>query len=240
MYCSEYYSGITAQLKLDLAAKRISHLVTFTVTNDRLKADYNQGAAALQTVIDGADRALPRATLSSAHTGALTLPSRSAMHCHRKASPSSGTPLFISTSHPHFCASNLSLPPIPSTATLSTARSPLTHHLPPTNHHTSPTLPSEYASLMTSLSEAPDNTFQGAADRLTKFTAFKSTHKSKVFSEHISLQAIMTNLASRLADNKRPEFCPVAPLDVQSRAQALDDIQDIEQRVAAALYEVGG
>jgi len=92
---------------------------------------------------------------------------------------------------------------------------------------------------MTSLSEAPDNTFQGAADRLTKFTAFKSTHKSKVFSEHISLQAIMTNLASRLADNKRPEFCPVAPLDVQSRAQALDDIQDIEQRVAAALYEVG-
>lgn len=51
VYASEYYSGITAQLKLDLAGKRISHLVSFTITNDKLKADYTEGATALQTVI---------------------------------------------------------------------------------------------------------------------------------------------------------------------------------------------
>lgn len=91
--------------------------------------------------------------------------------------------------------------------------------------------------MLSDLAAEPDNTFAGAADRLSRFTAFQAAHKSKLFSEHINLQAIMNNLATRLADNKRPGFCPPAPLDVVSRAAALDSIQGVEQKVSTTLYE---
>eukprot|EP00911_Craspedida_sp_UC1_P002721 UC1_evm2s1999 len=146
VYVSEYYSGITAKLKLDLAARRIAHLITFTRTNDALKSDYLGEAGAAQATID------------------------------------------------------------------------------------------EYAALLGSLGAPPDDTFSGATERVERFTSFKAEHKSKLFGEHIQLQAIMTNLATRLADNNRPEFVPAPPLDVHSRARALDSIQDTEQGVGAKLY----
>lgn len=40
VYVSEYYSGITEQRKLDLAARRIAKLVDFTRVNDTMKASY--------------------------------------------------------------------------------------------------------------------------------------------------------------------------------------------------------
>ena len=52
MYVSEYYAGITEQLKLDPSFRRISQLITFTMTNDSMKKDYEAQAAALRTRIE--------------------------------------------------------------------------------------------------------------------------------------------------------------------------------------------
>jgi hypothetical protein len=48
VYVSEYYSGIAAQRKLDVAARRISKLISTTKHNDALRSEYNERAARLK------------------------------------------------------------------------------------------------------------------------------------------------------------------------------------------------
>ncbi len=48
VYVSEYYSGIAAQRKLDVASRRIAKLIATTKHNDALRHEYNERAARLK------------------------------------------------------------------------------------------------------------------------------------------------------------------------------------------------
>ncbi|EGD76823.1 paramyosin [Salpingoeca rosetta] len=147
VYVSEYYAGITEQLKLDLAFRRISQLIEFTIVNDKMKAQYEHDAADLRTRIQQAE------------------------------------------------------------------------------------------AMLTSLPEKKDNTMAGARRLLETFDAYRSNEKRAMFSEHIKLEALFTNLATRLADNKRPPFTPSdASLCIDARAKQLASLQDTEQRVGLELH----
>ena len=50
VYVSEYYAGIAAQRKLDIAARRIGKLITYTKANDELRNEYNERAARLKVL----------------------------------------------------------------------------------------------------------------------------------------------------------------------------------------------
>ena len=48
IYVSEYYYGIAAQRKIDLAARRIGKLIVYTQTNDKIRSEYNARSAKLK------------------------------------------------------------------------------------------------------------------------------------------------------------------------------------------------
>lgn len=147
VYVSEYYSGITEQLKLELASRRIRQVVDFTRTNDEMKAEYDSGARALQS------------RLTAART------------------------------------------------------------------------------LLGGMPAQKDDTMAGAKALLARFNEFRSTEKRALYSDHIKLEALFTNLATRLADNARPPYEPTdASLAVSVRARQLADLQQQEKEVGLALH----
>lgn len=70
IYASEYYYGIAEQRKLDLAARRIARLITFTEVNDKLKADYKATAADLTATLERVTKVLTDRTVSNTMAGA--------------------------------------------------------------------------------------------------------------------------------------------------------------------------
>ncbi|EDQ86636.1 uncharacterized protein MONBRDRAFT_28031 [Monosiga brevicollis MX1] len=148
VFVSEFYSGITEQLKLELAARRIAQVVAFTMTNDELKARYLAEAAALHTRIQQAEAQL------------------------------------------------------------------------------------------TAYGQAKSTTMTGALQQLSSFNKYRSTEKRDMYSEHIKLEALFTNLATRLADNSRPPFLPDEPhLRVEVRADRLKGLLKLEQDVGLFLHK---
>ena len=148
VYVSEYYSGITEQLKLELASRRLAQLIAFTMTNDELKATFLTDGQKLSTRLAKAEQQLQ------------------------------------------------------------------------------------------AFAEAKSDTMGAARSQLTKFTRYRSTEKRDMYSEHIKLEAIFTNLATRLADNSRPAFVPGDPnLQVDVRADRLKALQVLEQSVGLVLHQ---
>ena len=147
VYVSEYYSGITEQLKLDLAARRIKQVVDFTKTNDQMKLDYDEGARALQSRLESARK------------------------------------------------------------------------------------------LLQGLPSQKDDTMAGVKALLKRFNDFRSNEKRALYSDHIKLEALFTNLATRLADNSRPAYVPSdASLAVEARARQLAELQQEEKEVGLSLH----
>eukprot|EP00049_Salpingoeca_infusionum_P009182 m.152573 g.152573 ORF g.152573 m.152573 type:complete len:1745 (-) comp14262_c0_seq1:1421-6655(-) len=148
VYVSEYYAGITEQMKLDLAFRRIRQLIEFTMTNDGMKAQYDSDATSLKSRIAKAEELLK-------------------------------------------------------------------------------TMPQE-----------KDNTMKGARELLRRFNAYRSQEKRALYSDHIKLEALFTNLATRLADNSRPSYAPSdASLGVDQRAVHLTTLQETEQAIGLQLHE---
>jgi hypothetical protein len=148
VYVSEFYSGITEQLKLELASRRLTQLIAFTMTNDELKDTFLTEAQKLSTRLGKAEQQLQ------------------------------------------------------------------------------------------AFAEAKSDTMKAARSQLTKFTKYRSTEKRDMYSEHIKLEALFTNLATRLADNNRPSFVPTDPsLQVDVRADRLKALQALEQKVSLVLHQ---
>lgn len=82
-----------------------------------------------------------------------------------------------------------------------------------------------------------DNTLAGAIKLLKRFNDFRSEEKRKLFSDQIKLEALLTNLATRLADNGRPAFAPADPAHTATaRTAGLADLQDLEQKLGVELH----
>lgn len=67
---SDVYHGIATQRKVDLAAARISKLITFTQVNDKLKEDYKAAALSLQEVLGKTKTILNDRTIDNTMAGA--------------------------------------------------------------------------------------------------------------------------------------------------------------------------
>jgi hypothetical protein len=142
VFVSEFYSGITEQLKLELAARRLAQVIAFTMTNDQLKSQYDAEAQKLNARLDTATTQLEE------------------------------------------------------------------------------------------LKSSQSDTMAQAKHQLAKFTTYRSTEKRSMLSEHIKLEALFTNLATRLADNNRPSYVPRNPdLHLDRRATRLRTLQLLEQEV---------
>jgi hypothetical protein len=70
IYVSEFYYGIAAQRKLDLAARRISKLIDYTQTNDKLRAEYSALSAKLKAHLDKVNAVLGDRTVDNTLSGA--------------------------------------------------------------------------------------------------------------------------------------------------------------------------
>eukprot|EP00055_Hartaetosiga_balthica_P008816 m.33924 g.33924 ORF g.33924 m.33924 type:complete len:1745 (+) comp6485_c0_seq2:13-5247(+) len=147
VYVSEYYSGITEQLKLDLAFRRLTQLIGFTVQNDSMKESYQSDAASLhQRII-------------------------------------------------------------------------------------------EVESMLEQLPGKKDGTMAGAKRLLQTFNEYRMKEKREMYSDHIKLEALFTNLATRLADNSRPSFKPAnQEYSIESRAALLGKLQEKEQGIGLQLH----
>eukprot|EP00051_Salpingoeca_urceolata_P017390 m.236470 g.236470 ORF g.236470 m.236470 type:complete len:1366 (+) comp18939_c2_seq7:236-4333(+) len=90
--------------------------------------------------------------------------------------------------------------------------------------------------LMTDLREK-DNTMKGAQSNLTQFNTFRATEKRALLSELIKLEALYTNLATRLVDNNRPPYVPEdESKSLESLIAGLDSLTATEQTVALELH----
>lgn len=67
---SEYYYGIAAQRRIDLAARRIGKLINYTSTNDNLKKDYNATAAKLKAHLAAVGKVLGDRSIDNTMAGA--------------------------------------------------------------------------------------------------------------------------------------------------------------------------
>ncbi len=67
---SEFFYGIAKMRKVDLSCRRISKLVTYTKTNDALKADYQAKAEVLNSTFFKVNAALNDTTVDNTMTGA--------------------------------------------------------------------------------------------------------------------------------------------------------------------------
>jgi len=70
VYISEYYYGIAAQRKVDLAARRIKKLVTLTQSNDAIKARIVEGGKALRSRVQAIEARLADRTIDHTMAGA--------------------------------------------------------------------------------------------------------------------------------------------------------------------------
>jgi len=70
VYLSEYYYGIAEARKVDLAARRIAKLITFTKINDKEKADYKEGSVQLREHFEKVFKVLGDHTIDNTMAGA--------------------------------------------------------------------------------------------------------------------------------------------------------------------------
>jgi len=70
VFTSEFYYGIAAQRKKDLAARRISKLIDYTKVNDALRADYKDGANKLKAHLEKVNAVLQDRTVDNTMAGA--------------------------------------------------------------------------------------------------------------------------------------------------------------------------
>ncbi len=67
---SEFFYGIAAQRKIDLAARRIGKLINYTSTNDKIKSEYNARAAGLKVHLAKVGKVLGDRTIDNTMGGA--------------------------------------------------------------------------------------------------------------------------------------------------------------------------
>jgi hypothetical protein len=67
---SEFYYGIAAQRKIDLAARRIGKLINYTSTNDKIKSEYNARAAGLKVHLAKVGKVLGDRSIDNTMAGA--------------------------------------------------------------------------------------------------------------------------------------------------------------------------
>ncbi len=151
---SEYYAGVAAQRKLDIAGRRITKLIKNTQLNDQMRADYLDKAAQLKALLD-------------------------------RVCPSPSPSPFI------WICSNFSL--------IFCDFFPLFF---------SPTVQTQWSKVLQD--RTVDNTMAGAQKRLNEFYEYKTRDKLPIIDFYLSVEALYSHLAMRLADHKRPPFVPLA------------------------------
>jgi Ca2+-binding EF-hand superfamily protein len=87
------------------------------------------------------------------------------------------------------------------------------------------------------LDETVDNTYAGAERRLNDFLAFKEQVKDALTAEFLELEALMNQIASRLASANRPAFVPPAGLTVPELRDQFKTVESAEARRHAALVK---
>ena len=70
IYISEYYYGIAEQMKLDLAARRISKVVKLTEENDALKAEFNKTGERFLETLKKVEKVLEDRSIDNTMVGA--------------------------------------------------------------------------------------------------------------------------------------------------------------------------
>lgn len=84
-----------------------------------------------------------------------------------------------------------------------------------------------------------DNTLQGARARLDRFKDYKVITKRSILAAHFNLEALHSNIATRLSESEHPPFVPSAPeLKIDALAARIRNLQVLEQVEAHLNAEV--
>ena len=85
-----------------------------------------------------------------------------------------------------------------------------------------------------------DNTRAGAKLRLKRFNEYKVGLKQQIHAAHFQLEALHSNLATRLADNGRPSFSPTKPeFAISTLVRRIDNLEKLEQIEISLHAEMG-